>query len=262
MYKVFRWTRRNCLIRISCMVILVLVLQCYTFEWMPSMLISKTDNQDYNDVAIEHFTTKHEERNNEDTITTNEPTIRISPILENSKRSSKHSAGFKSGNHRFALPLIAFQSGPNGIYNAFRRAMVFATLHGRCLVVPPFHDHKVQDGITKGRSLNETFDVQKLTEAVNLCDLDQYKEHCGDKISESMIIVPPVIKRTVESIDNYNKEVQKYYRNETVYLYDKFVESFFNDTGLVLPKINTVLSYSQGERERMPSSPYSRNQMP
>ncbi|XP_006816615.2 uncharacterized protein LOC102807932 [Saccoglossus kowalevskii] len=128
--------------------------------------------------------------------------------------------------------------------------MVFASIYERSLVIPPFRQHKLQDGVKTERSFNETFDNQKILRVVDLCDLNEFKIQCGTTIPLDWIIFPPT-KHTPSFPDNYNNEVQKHYRKQSIFLGDRFVTEFYNNTGISLPQPNITLSQTQNTREKI-----------
>ncbi|XP_077865446.1 uncharacterized protein LOC144352013 [Saccoglossus kowalevskii] len=247
MHKYFRWlqSRRTRTFRGFSVIVSLWAIYYLSFSWTPANIFAETEISEDEEFELE---------SNEDLRRQKYPRSDIKNItsIEKTNVSALDIAkrNMSIFMRKYVLPLIAFQSGPNGIYNAFRRTMVFASIYERCLVIPPFRQHKLQDGVKTKRSFNETFDNQKILKVVDLCDLYEFRKQCGTTIPLDWILFPPT-KHTSSFPDNYNPEVEKHYRKQSVLLGDRYVSEFYNNTEISLPQPNVTLFHTQNTRKKI-----------
>ncbi|XP_006821444.1 uncharacterized protein LOC102803352 [Saccoglossus kowalevskii] len=134
------------------------------------------------------------------------------------------------------MPLVMF-TGPNAVYNAFRRTLFFARLQNRCLVIPHFYNHITQSRYPVKRQGEETFDIGRLRNVINTSTLDEYNTQCNENVTIPQVVIPP-LTNTTHLVDKYHYKVQRFYRNYTFFKDNRMIQEFQQTTGIHLHNVS------------------------
>ncbi|XP_070543879.1 uncharacterized protein [Ptychodera flava] len=106
----------------------------------------------------------------------------------------KPSFYWKTNTTRYLLPLFQYGDGPSGLYIHVRFAVIASLFQHRTLIIPYLHKHFTQKTGPMERTANETFDIDKLSEVINVGTLDDFKRECGSHFTLENITHGPFPK--------------------------------------------------------------------
>ncbi|XP_070548605.1 uncharacterized protein [Ptychodera flava] len=90
---------------------------------------------------------------------------------------------------RYLAPLHTyFDGGPNWAFSTFRMELRLALLQNRTIVATPFrvHDRLQMDILHSMRTLEDTFDVDKIREIVPVVSIEEFYQDCKEEIEPEM----------------------------------------------------------------------------
>ncbi|XP_070570432.1 uncharacterized protein [Ptychodera flava] len=91
---------------------------------------------------------------------------------------------------QYILPVFrGIGQGPNNQYLSFKAVVLYAILHNKTLVLPPFFNHHriTEDDV---RSFQETFNVDLLGSFVPVATLDEFKRDCNNRVDAVLYTKP------------------------------------------------------------------------
>ncbi|XP_002740830.2 uncharacterized protein LOC100368304 [Saccoglossus kowalevskii] len=90
----------------------------------------------------------------------------------------------------YILPVFrGIGQGPNNQYLAFKAIVLYALIHKKTIVLPPFFNHHriTEDDV---RTFNETFNVNLLKSFVPIASLEQFKKDCNSRVDAVLYTKP------------------------------------------------------------------------
>ncbi|XP_070555802.1 uncharacterized protein [Ptychodera flava] len=131
-------------------------------------------------------------------------------LKNNSERVQTATKLNYSGRYLLFLNAVGF-GGPNCQFVLFRNALMFAMMDNRSLAAAVhFHSHAVYDKVKRERTLQETFDVTRLTEIVNIESVERFKEECNSTVEALLTSASPGNNTIVRPRSLYQKSAASY----------------------------------------------------
>ncbi|XP_002735035.2 uncharacterized protein LOC100377725 [Saccoglossus kowalevskii] len=154
---------------------------------------------------------KHNE-SNQDSVSRSSKYEDISQVRGTSPKA-KHTQRY------YIFPLRFDYNGPNVYYSTFRRGVFFALYYNRTVVENWFRTHWSSPAARSTRFLNETFDIEKLNEIVDVATVAEFKRDCNSTID--VLLMHPFIRTNLELfVSKYAKVKEKLEKRYKIILPD------------------------------------------
>nr|XP_006815138.1 PREDICTED: uncharacterized protein LOC102806000 [Saccoglossus kowalevskii] len=151
---------------------------------------------------------------------------------------------------KYILPIHHFGSGPNFNYLHFRMTLLFALYTNRTAVESWFYIHFSQKRSLGWKFLNETFDIDKIRNLIDVAYIDEFKRECNSTV-DMVIMWPSDRGDRVFWFNKYRELFQKLHQIYLPVLTDAIVTSDISEMLRRIRNVRCVAMYKPLEFSKL-----------